>query len=54
MAELDLACSEDKVDDHVCIKIGAHELYDNVMMENVPSLVLVKDLDWDPVSQLDN
>ena len=38
MAKLDLACSEDEVDDHVCIKIGAHESYDNVMMENVPKM----------------
>jgi len=50
VAELDLACSEDEVDDHVCIKIGAHESYDNVMMEYVPSLVLVKDLDWNPLT----
>lgn len=36
----------------MCTKIGAHDLCDNVMMENVPSLSLVKDSDWNPLSQL--
>lgn len=54
VAKLDLACSKDEVNDHVCIKIGAHESHDNIMMENVPSLVLVKDPDWNPLNQRDN